>query len=118
MPAQLSKLHVRFIQTQKTFSLRMDDRTKTDGLKIGQLYIKDNSSFYFVNLGDGIQDDKTLTMTFKEANEYLSVLQCKVKTRIIAKGSEEYEDALLFFQVNDADVNALLLLSVIEISGQ
>lgn len=115
MPAQLSKLHVRFIQTQNSFSLQNNSNINANGLGIEQLYIKDNSSFYFINLGSSLQSDTSLSMIFKESNDYLSALQCSVSTQIIQKGSDAYEEALLFFQVNEAAVKELFLFSIEDI---
>ncbi|MDA3946280.1 MAG: hypothetical protein PF439_06335 [Helicobacteraceae bacterium] len=116
MQAQLSKLHVRFIQTQKSFSLLKDDNSQGDVLAHEQLYIKNNSSFYFINKGDLIQDEKAITLLFKEPNDYLNTLRCEVSAVTIEKGSDMYDDALLFFHVDEADVKQLLLLSTERIS--
>lgn len=115
MPAQLSKLHVRFIQTQKSFFLIKSKDSDGDKLPLEQLYIKDNSSFYFVNLGDEIPQH-TFSLLFKESNDYLKNLRCNVAAKVIEKGSDEYEDALLFFHADASDVKQLLLLSVESIS--
>lgn len=115
MPTQLSKLHVRYIQTQKSFSLIKDEGSSGDKLPLEQLYIKNNGSFYFVNLGNEI-GQHTLTLLFKESNDYLKKLRCVVSANVIEKGSDEYDDALLFFHTNASDVKELLLLSIESIS--
>lgn len=116
MPAQLSKLHVRFIQTQKSFILRKDDKSNGNTLPLKRLYIKNNSSFYFVNQDDNIQERQALSLLFNASNDYLKSLQCGVAAQIIEKGSDEYEDALLFFHLNESDVKQLILLTAETIS--
>lgn len=118
MPTRLSKLHVRFIQTQKHFSLHARSGARYDKLGMQQLYIKDNGSFYFANFDDRIHDGEALVMLFKTPNDYLAKLQCDVTARVIGKGSETYDDALLFFQLREADVKQLLLLSVVAVEEQ
>jgi hypothetical protein len=115
MPAQLSKLHVRFIQTQKHFSLIRSEDESSQKLPLEQLYIKNNGSFYFVNLGDETRQH-AFSLLFKEPNDYLKSLQCDVSANAIEKGSHEYEDALLFFHADASDVKQLLQLSIQSIS--
>lgn len=115
MPAQLSKLHVRFIQTQKSFFLIKSKETNGDKLPLEQLYIKSNGSFYFINLGDEI-GKPAFTLLFKESNDYLKSLRCDVSASVIDKGSDAYEDALLFFHADTSEVRQLLQLSIESIS--
>jgi len=115
MSAQLSKLHVRFIQTQKSFFLIKNKDSGGDKLPLEQLYIKYNDSFYFVNLVDEITQ-QAFSLLFKESNDYLINLRCDVTAKVIEKGSDEYEDALLFFHSDASDVKQLLLLSIESIS--
>jgi len=115
MPEQLSKLHVRFIQTQKSFFLIKNKGTNGDKLPLEQLYIKNNGSFYFINLGDEI-GQQIFTLLFKESNDYLKSLRCDVSANVIEKGSDEFEDALLFFHADASEVRQLLQLSIESIS--
>jgi len=112
MSSQLSKLQIRFIQTQGSFFLVKESKSKEEKLPLNQLYIKNSGSFYFVNLGDALQNGQEITLLFKEANDYLKSLQCQVSTAIIAPSSDEYEDALLFFHVDPAQVKQLVLFTV------
>ncbi|WP_345977868.1 hypothetical protein [Sulfurimonas sp. HSL3-7] len=112
MTAPLSKLHIRFIQTQKNFVLTGENQSKGEKLPLSQLYVKNNSSFYFVNFNDTLQDGGQAELLFKEANDYLKSLQCKVSTEVIAPSSDEYEDGLLFFHVEPAQVKQLVLFTV------
>jgi len=112
MSAQLSKLHVRFIQSQKNFLLLTNDDAKGETLPISQIYVKDNSSFYLLNLGDPISNEQTLRILFKESTSALNTLECTVNIQTIEKESETYEDALLFFHVDTSKVTQLLLLNI------
>lgn len=112
MSSPLSKLHIRFIQTQKNFFLTRESQSKDEKIPLSQLYIKNNSSFYFVNFNAALQDGEQEAMLFKEANDYLKSLQCQVTTRIIHPSSDEYEDALLFFHVEPAQIKQLALFIV------
>jgi len=112
MQAQLSKLYVRFIQTQKSFFLIPEEGTKGAKLPLEQLYIKDSSSFYFANLGEQIDEGQTLTLRFNESDDVLNSLECRVSARLIEKGSGEYEDALLFFHLAPSKVKELLCLTL------
>jgi len=111
MSIQLSKLHVRFIQTQKNFHLQTAD-TKTQKLPISQLYIKDNIHLYLINKSEAIKEENTLNLSFKEATPALNTLSCEFSVQEIQKESEGYEDALLFFNTDADEVNQLLLLSI------
>ena len=112
MSAQLSKLHVRFIQSQKNFFLLSDTGNKQEKLPISQLYVKDNSSFYLVNEGKGLDEDEKISIFFKEETHALKSLQCDVTKQEVLHGSEEYEDALLFFHVDTSKVKQLFLLQI------
>lgn len=117
MPPQLSKLHVRFIQTQKSFFLQRSEESKPEKLALENLYIKNNNSFYFANQSDDIGDGTAISLSFKEANDYLSSLHCDVKVHVIDKQSDEYEEALLFFHQDAAAIKQVLLLHI-EAIGQ
>jgi len=112
MSSQLSKLQIRFIQTQGSFFLVKESKSKEEKLPLNQLYIKNSGSFYFVNLGDALQNGQEITLLFKEANDYLRSLRCIVTAHDIQKSSGEYDDALLFFHIEPNKVKQLLLLSV------
>ena len=115
MSPQLSKLHVRFIQTQESFYLLKGENSKSTKLPFSQLYIKDNNNFYLINQNTPIEKGQTLTLTFKEPTPALNTLTCKVSTQEMQNGSEEHEDALLFFNAEPQDVRQLLLLTIQEI---
>ncbi|MGB5964044.1 MAG: hypothetical protein WBF77_03285 [Sulfurimonadaceae bacterium] len=112
MPAQLSKLHVRFIQTQKSFFIQRDENSKNEKLPLEHLYIKNNSNFYFANQSSDVQDGSDTTLSFKEANDYLKTLHCSVHAMVIEKGSDEYEEALLFFHEDESAIKQVLLLTI------
>jgi len=112
MAPLLSKLHVRFIQTQKHFLLQRSADSTNETLPLQQLYVKSNDSFYFINLTDDIDDGSTVSFVFKEGNDYLSSLRCTLKVTCIDKGSDDYEEALLFFHVDASAVRQLLLLTI------
>lgn len=112
MPSQLSKLHVRFIQTQKSFFLQRSKESQAEKLALENLYIKNNNSFYFANQSNDIEDGTVILLSFKEANDYLTSLLCDVKVEVIDQQSDEYEDALLFFHQDAAVIKQLLLLQI------
>lgn len=114
MSTQLSKLHVRFIQTQKNFYLFKGEGTKGEKLPLSQLYVKDNNNFYLINQNSPISEDQ-VTLTFKEPTPALNTLTCKVSSQEMPNGSEEHEDALLFFNAEPQDVKQLLLLTIQEV---
>ncbi len=112
MAQQLSKLHVRFIQMQKHFVLQRSADSNNETLPLQQLYIKSNSSFYLANFADDIDDGTIVQLSFKESNDYLSSLRCTLKTKCIERGSDEYKEALLFFNMDASAVKQLLLLTI------
>ena len=112
MPAQLSKLHVRFIQTQKSFFLQREENSKQHKFPLENLYIKNSSNFYFANQSDTIEDGVSINLSFKESNDYLKVLRCEISVAVIEKGSDEYEEALLFFHQDESTIKQVLLLSI------
>jgi hypothetical protein len=116
MSSQLSKLHIRYIQTQESFFLATQSKSKEEKIPLNRLYIKNSSSFYFVNLGDALQDGQEATLLFKEANGYLKSLRCAVTVHDILSSGDEYNDALLFFHIEPGKVKQLLLLTVDTIS--
>lgn len=115
MSTQLSKLHVRFIQSQKHFLLFANGDTKGQKLPISQIYVKDNNRLYLVNQNAPIDDKQTLRIVFKESTDALNTLECTVNLQVIEKESEAYEDALLFFHVDEDKVTQLLLLNIQEV---
>ena len=94
MSSQLSKLHIRFIQTQGTFFLVKESQSKGEKVPLNQLYIKNSGSFYFVNLGDPVRDGQEVTLLFKEPNDYLKSLRCTVTAHDIQRSGGEFDDAL------------------------
>jgi len=117
MATQLSKLHVRFIQTQKSFFLRQDTDAKAQKLPLSQLYVKDNSSFYLINQNDPILDELH-TVLFKEPTDALISLQCDASVKEIDKRSDEFEDALLFFNMDSSSIKQMLLLNIKTLSDK
>ena len=112
----LSKLHVRFIQSQKNFYLSQGDTIKEQKLPISQLYVKDTSSFYLVVSKEPLAQTGNLIIAFKEKTPALNTLECHFKTTQLANNSEEYEDALLFFNVDEAAVKQVLFLELASLS--
>ena len=112
MPAQLSKLHVRFIQTQMSFFLQRGENSKNEKIPLENLYIKNTSEFYLANQADGIQDGLSLNLSFKKSNEYLKSLRCVISVKVVEKGSDEYEEALLFFHQDESTIRQVLLLTI------
>jgi len=108
----LSKLHVRYIQTQNNFYITTD--TITDQ-KISKefLYIKNSNSFYLINNSDTITNDTKLTLKFKHANDFMQSFECQTDIILVEKNSEDFETALLFFNTNANKVKQLLLLTLI-----
>ncbi len=112
MSTQLSKLHVRFIQSQKQFALLRDDDNKGEKLPISQLYVKDNSTFYIIIESHTIKEDEKVTIRFDESTHALNTLECRVTKQEIEHGSEAYEDALLFFNTDPSKVKQLFSVHV------
>ena len=112
MPAQLSKLHVRFIQTQNSFILQRGENAKNEKLPLESLYIKNSSNFYFANQADDLQESSSISLSFKESNDYLKSLRCEISVIEIEKGSDEYEEALLFFHQDESTIKQVLLLTI------
>ena len=112
MPAQLSKLHVRFIQTQKEFFIQCRVNSKNQKLPLDNLYIKDSSHFYYANQTDDLQDGSSINLSFKTSNDYLKSLRCEISVKVIERGNDEYEEALLFFHQDESMIKQVLLLSV------
>jgi len=115
MSTQLSKMHVRFIQTQKSFYLLSNADSKPQNLPLSHLYVKDNASFYLINQNTPMTEDQTLTITFKEPTPALDRLDCDLKVHEIHKESEDYEDAVLFFHVDPESITQVLLLTIRDI---
>lgn len=115
MPAQLSKLHVRYIQTQKSFFLFRGQETKGKRLPLSQLYVKDNSHFYLLLQNDPIQTGQNVSILFNESTDVLKSLRCDAKVEEVQASSGDYEDALLFFHLDASTVKQLLLLSIDEL---
>ncbi len=112
MSAQLSKLHVRFIQSQKNFFLLKEPGNEQEKLPISQLYVKDNASFYLILQSQTLSEDESIRIQFQEQTHALRSLECDVTKEEIVQGSEEYEDALLFFNVDTSKVKQVFLLQI------
>jgi len=108
----LSKLHVRFIQSQKNFYLQSDSDKKVHQLPISQLYVKDTNNFYLVLMDELNFEQDSLQINFKEKTPALNTLQCHFSLTQLCKTSEDYEDALLFFNVDEQKVKQVLLLTL------
>ncbi len=112
MSTQLSKLHVRFIQSQKNFFLLKEPGNTQEKLPISQLYVKDNTSFYLILQSQSLNEDEAIRIQFQEETHALRSLECDVTKKEIVPGSEEYEDALLFFNVDASKVTQVFLLQI------
>jgi len=108
----LSKLHVRFIQSQNNFYLISGNENKETQLPIAQLYVKDTSNFYLILKDKTLDANSELSINFKEKTPALNTLSCKFDATILENASEEHEDALLFFNVDESEVKQVLLLSL------
>ena len=113
MSTSLSKLYVRFIQTQQTFTL--ESKQQKQKYSSSTLYIKDNSSFYLINNEESLSSGENATLNFSEKNDYLKALKCKIETTLLEVGGTEYETALLFFNVEPRTVKQVLLLKIVTI---
>ena len=118
MAQQLSKLHVRFIQTQQRFKLQRQTNAKKETISLDKLYIKNSSSFYFINTSSTPLNDKEIFLSFNEANDYLSKLECTCTLSVIEVGSDAYEEGLLFFQQDQHEIEQLILLTLKEIKAK
>lgn len=112
----LSKLHVRFVQSQQNFYLIQDNDSKGKKLPLSQLYVKDTDNFYLVITQEPLVLNADLSIAFKEKTPALNTLTCNFKVTDLVKDSDEYEDALLFFAVDEEDVKQVLLLSLDSLS--
>ena len=112
----LSKLHVRFIQSQKNFYLIQADETKGKELPLTQLYVKDPDHLHLVIKEEALISQTELSLAFKEKTPALNTLTCRFKVTQLEEGSEAYEDALLFFSVDEKEVKQLLLLTLSSLS--
>ena len=112
MPAQLSKLHVRFIQTQNNFKFQVDKGSQKESISLENLYIKNSSSFYFINTKSELVNSSNAILTFNEKNDYLAQLECQCELTIIEDGSDDYEEGLLFFQQDQNSIKQLVLLTI------
>lgn len=115
MSTQLSKMHVRFIQSQKYFLLFAGGDTKGQRLPISQIYVKDSNHLYIVNQNDPVDDKQTLRIVFEESTDALNTLECNGNLEVVEQESDAYEDALLFFHVDEQKVTQLLLLNIQEV---
>ena len=113
MSTSLSKLHVRFIQTHKTFLL---DHKKSNTFSSSTLYIKDSSNFYLINNEINLYGDEQFTLAFTAPTDYLKSLKCQVEATLLEKNTQEFENALLFFNMAPATVKQILLLSITNIA--
>lgn len=108
----LSKLHVRYIQSQENFYLQANADEKSLKLPISQLYVKDTNNFYLVLMQESSFKQDTLSISFKEKTPALNTLECQFTLTELSNTSEDYEDALLFFNVDEQRVKQVLLLSL------
>lgn len=111
----LSKLHVRFIQSQTNFYLQADSDAKALKLPISQLYVKDTNNFYLVLMDTLSFKEDSLALSFKEKTPALNTLECTFTLTQLSNDSEDYEDALLFFNVDESKVKQVLLLSLADL---
>ena len=102
----LSKMHVRFIQSQNSFFYNGNKAPIT------QIYIKDNTHLYFLNTNKTLTE-QSLTLNFNEATPALTALKLTLDIERLSPESDEYEDALLFFNVSSKPTE-LLLLSLVD----
>jgi hypothetical protein len=114
MSAELSKLHIRYIQMQKNFSLCQGE--KREKLPLSQLYVKDNGHFYLIIQNSPLHEAEAMNIRFSEPTDALKSLTCDVGVQELAPSDEAYEDALLFFNLDTSDVKQLLLLSISALS--
>ncbi|MBE0498248.1 MAG: hypothetical protein IBX43_03295 [Campylobacterales bacterium] len=114
MPAELSKLHVRYIQTQKSFSLLRGE--KKEKLPLSQLYVKDNGHFYLIIQNTPLHEAEAVSVRFSEPTDALTSLTCDARVQELAPSNEAYEDALLFFNLDTSNLKQLLLLSISALS--
>ena len=108
----LSKLHVRFIQSQENFYLQTNPDAKALKLPISQLYVKDTDNFYLVLMDETSLNQDNLSINFKEKTPALNTLECQFALTQLSNDSEDYEDALLFFHVDEQKVKQVLLLNL------
>jgi len=108
----LSKLHVRFIQSQNNFYLQLNPNDKALKLPLPQLYVKDTNNFYLVLMEETTLTQDSLSISFKEKTPALNTLECQFSLTQLASDSEDYEDALLFFNVDEQKIKHVLLLSL------
>ena len=108
----LSKLHVRYIQSQKNFYLLQNGEDKEIKLPISQLYVKDTSNFYLVLKDTALDSSSTLSINYKEKTPALNTLSCNFNATVLGNDSEEHEDALLFFNIDESEVKQVLLLNL------
>jgi len=109
---KLSKLHVRFIQTQKQFKFQVDKESTKEPLSLENLYIKNSNSFYFINTKSKLANSSNSILIFNEKNDYLTQLECQCELTIIEGGSDDYEEGLLFFQQDKSSIKQLVLLTI------
>lgn len=109
MSTTLSKLHVRFIQTQNNFYLT-SGTVKNQKVSKETLYIKDSTSFYLIAPANNFKEDEIVTLNFKHANDYLQSLECETNVHTIDKSSDLFDTALLFFNTDTSNIKTIYLL--------
>ena len=112
MSQALSKLQVRYIQSQKQFTLNVEGENKARRLPIGQLYVKDKEHFYLINVDEPLDAKQEMVLLCKEPDVAIKSLECKLGAKEIEKANSKYEEALLFFHIDAKKVKQLLLLSI------
>ncbi len=108
----LSKLHIRFIQSQKNFLVKTGEKDTAISFPITSLYVKDMQNFYLIIKNEVLHSSDTMQLVFNEKTPALNSLNCEVSTHTLTPQSEEYEDALLFFNTDPSKVSQVILLKV------
>ena len=106
----LSKLHIRFIQSQESFLLNSTDNRH----KLDHLYIKDSQHFYL--LLDAPLSTESVTLKFTQGTDFLRNLNCEVSATLLDNNSETFKEAALFFPFKSSQIKHLALLTINAIS--
>ncbi len=106
--SRLSKLHVRYIQSHKKFSINQEE------ISLNCLYIKNSENFYLANPSEALLKSETFTLTFKDKTDYLHKLNIKIEAIVLEKSLDEYQNAIDFFQMKNKEINSVMLLNIKE----
>jgi len=82
------------------------------------LLLEVSSNFYFANQAGDLQASSSISLSFKESNDYLKSLRCEISVIEIEKGNDEYEEALLFFHQDESTIKQVLLLAIESIEAK